>query len=674
MKKNNEINSIREESNFEKKVVNKKGCKESLMKFLDTHDILKHMTLNKNIQARMSNSFSYRASSMYVDYLNCLQKTLDGVCGDTDDKTLCDIANEVYKSDLGELCESILKNKVNQQENFHFNTEKKEIDPLLEPCLKIYMMHMILLDLLSITEKDFKNCDVTENSSMGLAIKKIIKKRQQERIQKIFDIILDKGKCEIKTFWDELKMVIDEKKYDELQAERENEFRDVIHLILFRKIFKSDNLLNSIEDHIEKAMNMCKGETLQGIQSRILNKESELREEQQALKKTEQKIKGLENQFDNLEKQSEQVVAKIKEIESEKDKSGDYSSVSIWKSGLSVAKINLSNKLSEQKDIKKIKQEMIEDIQSSITKLKDRLDTKKMLDGNSKFVAGMYSIALAWLKDPENPIFTEAIDNVMKRLGYSIDEPPKIDELPKRSLFYFDFLLDHPDRISSFNFGVFDISYFIRYLLQNYQHKYFYPAIIQTAQLNNGLNKRFDRRIVRDWVNGHRNSDININIDFIEKILLGSCKSEYNNLSINQLRLIDRSSEITFLNIFLTICILAVYVCTLICFIAFLVNLMSLYVTLICSILSLVLSYPCIKFGKFCKTIAFFRDYSTRKQQRVIYDHAMSQLNECKQRTEVYKNKIYKAKEMFDKYLECGQEQPISKQTETKNEEEITTQ
>ena len=648
MKESSEINHAMKESDFEKKIMDKNGSKESLMKLLDKDSILNLIYANKNTQTKVADSISFRTSNIYVDYLNCLQKTLDGVCGDMEDKTLYDIANEAYDADLDELYKSILNKKPDEQEKFFIDKQTKKIDELLERCLKIYMMHMILLDLLSITEKDFKNCDVAEDSSMKSVMIEIIKKRQQERIEKIFDIILNQGKCEIKTFWDEIQ-TINNKKYNELQTERTNERRDEVYLFLFHKIFDKKDAYGYIAYQIYVRVENYTNTTQQMIKNRINEEENDLREKQKNLETLENKsrrlldLKNKKGELDNL----------ISKTQFDKD-----IFASVLDSGFKKEEKNLLNKISQTK-------ETIKMIQDSIVYAKNDLGIRKTLDENSEFLTDMRNIAKNELENGHD----------------------------------FNILLNHPDKISSFKFddyGDRGIVNFVPHLLRNYQHEYFYPAIIETARV---INKRQDNFLVldsyvdsiRNAIKTFRDSNTNINIDFIEKILLDSVH-QHKTFSEYQLRWVSElwpawDLKITSLNVVLAIFTTAMLAYILIALVSN-ISAASWYLCLcpasyIIAVASCILVVPLFIMCKYVAVIYFFRDYPARKKRRVIYDRAISQLNECKQRTEVYKTKLTKQKNIFDKYLAIAQRSKDLKDSEKKvleeensekeNEEEIKT-
>lgn len=628
-------------NNFELKTINSLGCRESLLRFLDRQTTLSLMCTNRNIRTKVANS--YCSNRWYIDYLNQLQNSLDGDIGDN---IFYDIANKVYQSDLDRLQRRLLYEKEDIQKKFFYNEETKTINPFLIKCLSIYMFHMILLDLLSITEEDFADYQKQEYSIEAF-MTGIINKRQNTRIEKIFDLVVNGKKHEIVTFWDEIS-AIDSKKRQNLQTDRTSKFRDVIYLYLCRKIFHLDTIQSTVSD-IEDQVRGYKNNTQKAIENEITEKENKLAQEQQELEELQKQIKNAEDNFDKSAK-SQQLNA------------------------FPATK----NELLEQITLKKRKesklQTQIEETKISIANSKDNLDTQKMFDKNSDLISNMLDIA-------KNMSSCECV------FKFLLDNPDKISSAPLHNYQLIE------DSGAKYDRGMVD---FVSYLLQHYEHQYFYSAIIEAARKINKANKMCrtagrgefyseyyeEGEITKAICTQIDGNIININTNFIRRILLESVYSD-KDFSERQLRWIDRNSKITCLDIFLTIfvlislifffvySILASFMPFILCFATIWMTILFHSLVWVLVLLLVLLSYLSFRFGKVDKTIDFFCEYSNRKKLRVIYDCAISQCNECKQRTEIYKTKLTKQKEIFDKHVQHNKKQPIHE--EIKNEKEITT-
>lgn len=103
-------------NNFELKTINRLGCRESLLRFLDRQTTLSLMCTNRNIRTKVANS--YCSNRWYIDYLNQLQNSLDGDIGDN---IFYDIANKVYQSDLDRLQRRLFYEKEDIQKKFFYN-------------------------------------------------------------------------------------------------------------------------------------------------------------------------------------------------------------------------------------------------------------------------------------------------------------------------------------------------------------------------------------------------------------------------------------------------------------------------------------------------------------------------------------------------------------------------
>ena len=669
MKENSKVNNKKEGINFEKKIISIPTIGNSIMQFLNKKDMLSLINTSKNIQTKVANSASCRASGMYVDYLNCLKETVDGFVADLNDsnngKTFSDIANKVYESDFGELCELLVKKESDEQKKFRFNTGTKKINSLLESCLKIYMMHMILIDLLSITEEDFIDCNIPENFSMESVIMEIINKRQQERIEKVFDAIVNNKKFEIKTFWDEIQTInkkkynelkiekIDEKKYDELKIENTNECRDMVYSFLFQKIFnmqdENKNMISGIESKINKYGNQDRQAIEQTIKDEIDEKRNFLDKQLKDLRLLQNEIKTLESGLNELKNKYDQAQKKIEGLE---DPSELNIAVKRHKDYLS------EEKSSKEQDLISLKTK-IQSCRDSISNLENRLDEKKLFDDNRDRIVNLY----------------DTTKNRFENFHYGV----------------FNFLLNHPDRISSFNFDPLklnnSVARFIVYLFENNKNEYFYSAIIETGQMVNEKN-------IGECINGVKRyldmnnllQDPNINVDFVEKILF-DCRYSGWHFYEQQLKWTrDEDVDISFVDILFVIIALAMFIYAVVWPIASCFE--ASWAFSCFAIFVYVLSFFCASISMFYfpsklfLVYDFLHDYSARKKRRVIYDPAISQLETCKQNTQTYKTKITNQKKIFDKVKKLRDQklkdlnEPVPKgdSKDSKSAEEIKTQ
>lgn len=658
MKENSEINNTRKKINFEEKVINKKGPRESLIKLFDKDDITNLIYVNKNIQTQVVCSLSYRASGMYVDYLNHLRKIVDGIAtngnkNDNDNgKIFIDFVNEVLQEDLGKLNKSLVKKGKNEKEKFFYDNEKMKMNPLLEKCLKVYMVQMILLDLLSITEKDFKKCDGLENSSMESTMAEIINKRQQERIDKIFDIVVNKQNCEIITFWDEIKK-INEKKYNELSAKRENESRDIIYTFLFQKIFdimESDDQKN-IMLGIYKKMNEYENETVETIETEIYNSKSQLQNSQNELYNIAIEIKNLEDRLTDLNANygnAEQII----ELPKNKLNLDKQFIISAVEKGLKVIKDDLSTQIANKKKIQEDTENEIKNKENNISNLRNRLEEKKLLEQNSGLILNMFDIAKNQFKKFQSDMF--------------------------------NFLLNHPDRISSFPFVIFNLDFeptsnfdlfqskhgpktskyfrdfivlkftmrnFIHYLLEKSEDQYFYPALIQIIELISHLQTYQKKYYGREIFNSIENIDTNIeNKRAIIFLVEDTTKEKFNDISLCDVY-------------FTGACVLEIYY-AIVYWIFCLSSVSVIIAATICLIVIIAHLYRYISRKIF--------DIIARREWRVISSNAREKLEECRRRTQTYKRRLQNQEKIFDKYLKDNQANPIQEQIK-ENEEEIKT-
>ena len=87
---------------------------------------------------------------MYDIYLNRL-----GDFFDNNVKLFSDIVDKIFKSDFEKLCNLISTKSRVDQGKFYFDNSGKIVSPTFKLYLKMYMTKIILLELLSIREKDF---------------------------------------------------------------------------------------------------------------------------------------------------------------------------------------------------------------------------------------------------------------------------------------------------------------------------------------------------------------------------------------------------------------------------------------------------------------------------------------------------------------------------------------
>ncbi len=657
MKENSEINNTRKKIKFEEKVINKKGPRESLIKLFDKDDITNLIYVNKNIQTRVVCSLLYRASGMYVNYLNHLRKIVDGIAtngnkNDNDNgKIFIDFVNKVLQEDLGKLNKSLVEKGKNEKEKFFYDNEKRKMNPLLEKCLKVYMVQMILLDLLSITEEDFKKCDRLENSSMESTMMNIMKRWQKERIDKIFDIVVNKQNCKIITFWDELKK-INEKKYNELSAKRENESRDIIYTFLFQKIFdimESDDQKN-IMLGIYKKMNEYENETVETIETEIYNSKSQLQNSQNELYNIETEIKNLENELQALNDnygEPEQII----ELPKNKLNLDKQFIISAVEKGLKVIKDDLSTQIANKKKIQEDTENEIKNKENNISNLRNRLEEKKLLEQNSGLILNMFDIAKNQFKNFQSDMF--------------------------------NFLLNHPDRISSFPFVIFNLDFeptsnfdlfqskhdpktskyfrdfipkftmrsFIHYLLEKSEDQYFYPALIQIIELISHLQTYQKKYYGREIFNSIENIDTNIEnkraiIFFVED----TTKVKFNDISLCD-------------STFMFACLWEIFLATL----YWIGYPLSVFAIIWAMVLLMVIILHLYRYAK--RKIS---DIIARREWRVISSNAREKLEECRRRTQTYKRRLQNQEKIFDKYLNDNQANPIQEQIK-ENEEEIKT-
>ena len=475
----------------------------------------------------------------------------------------------------------------------------------------------------------------------------IINKRQQERIDKIFDIVVNKQNCEIITFWD-----INEKKYNELSAKRENESRDIIYTFLFQKIFdimESDDQKN-IMLGIYKKMNEYENETVETIETEIYNSKSQLQNSQNELYNIAIEIKNLEDRLTDLNANYNNA-GQIIELRENKSRLNKELVISAVEKGLKVIKDDLSTQIANKKKIQEDTENEIKNKENNISNLRNRLEEKKLLEQNSGLILNMFDIAKNQFKKFQSDMF--------------------------------NFLLNHPDRISSFPFVIFNLDFeptsnfdlfqskhdpktskyfrdfipkftmrsFIHYLLEKSEDQYFYPALIQIIELISHLQTYQKKYYGREIFNSIENIDTNIEnkraiIFFVED----TTKVKFNDISLCDVY-------------FIGACVLEIYYAI----VYWILCLPSVWVIIAATICLIVIIARLYRYAK--KKIS---DIIARREWRVISSNAPEKLEECRRRTQTYERGIQNQEKIFDKYLNDNQANPIQEQIK-ENEEEIKT-
>ncbi len=650
---------------FEEQIISRPITMEPVTQFLNKKDMLFLINANKNIRARVANSDIFRKNSMHIDYMNYLND-LFACCFNRYvnkewsvlSKTFSDIIDGVCFSDMETLNKLLPYKKPEEQKKFYFNPDTKMINSFFRLYLRNHILQMILVDILSITERDFCNVSTYGFTELKEIITDMMKKKSERRVEKIFDIVLNKQRLEAKTFWDEVRITSNEK-YHELQTELKNQSRDV-RSIVYSLLFSKHGDVVAISE-TRKEISKVENKTIETIKKNIKDEEDDLEKNQQALAVNENELKILRDglrickeEYDRAEKEKFLPT----NIKLDCAESIEYR-CAMCKLGFETQENNLEKKISEVEQACNNLKNNIEISKKNILELKKNLETREILDEMPNLISDVNNIGPENFKDLKSCCF--------------------------------DFLLNYPDEISSFHFIFFNLHFvydFAYYLLEHNQHQYFYLAIIEISHRINENIRSITSKSTRDeisenfrsmsriLVEQHKHQNPNINLDFIENILIKSCdnscsfyEDQLEWLSDQERK--DQKVMIGFI-IFVLVLTLIVLVYAGVALIALLYGKSWMFSeltqgVLIISSLLLFFGLP-LTFFQLC-ILCCRKIY--RKRRRVIYDNAREQLRECKKRSETYREKLTNQKKIFDKYLKINQENPNQEQIKIENE--ITT-
>ncbi len=670
MRKSSKISNKSEKTKtklFEEKIISRSIIMESVMQFLNKEDMLCLIDANKDIKARVANSDVFRKSSMYSDYMDYLND-LFACCFNRSVnkkwsvvvKTLSDIINDVCDFDLKTFNRLSSDKKPEEQKKFYFNPDTEMINSFFQLYLRTHMLSMALVDILSITKRDFYNVSTRGFTKWEEIVTDMMKNKSERRVEKIFDIVPNNSRLETKTFWDKLKIISNEK-YCALQAELKNQSRnarDVIYSLLFSK-YTDVFAISEIRKEISKVEN----KTIETIKKNIKDEGDALEKNQQALAVNENKLKILRDglrsckeEYDHAEKEKFLPTS----IKLDCPESVEYRRA-MCKLGFETQKNNLEKEILEVEKACNNLKNNIEVSKKNILELKKNLETREVLDEMPNLISDVNNIGSENLKNLKSCCF--------------------------------DFLLNYPDEISSFHFdfldsdSVYDFAY---YLLEHKQHKYFYLAIIEISHRINEKIRSITSKSTRDEISKfflsksvrliaqHQHQNPNMNLDFIENILIksrdSSCSFYEDQIAWLSDQEISENARSTIMTIIVLILVLIEFVYTGVWFIAQLYGASWIFSEL--ARLALVIPLPFFLMILFPSilwlSIPLCYEKICRKRRRVIYDNAREQLRECKKRSETYREKLTNQKKIFDKYLKVNQESPNQEQIE-EIEEKITT-
>ncbi len=247
---------------------------------------------------------------------------------------------------------------------------------------------MILVEIFSLTRKDFDvNC-VNGNYEISECIENIIKdnQNQKKRIDKILNLVRNeqtkeaknltenKQITELKKFWDEIKEIRDDQTCQKIKENNENELRALMYQCLLHGL-----LSKTIFPEIDRCCD-TKYKTVKKIQVEIAKNQSEIEEYEKKLSGLQQQAKNwndelqnrndifntLQNMIENKKSEVEQNQLSIENLEDKSVLSNSNLKILLDDNKQLINSLNEKIKINEQNQ-KKIK-ELVNDRTENIAK------------------------------------------------------------------------------------------------------------------------------------------------------------------------------------------------------------------------------------------------------------------------------------------------------------------
>lgn len=462
-KKNNEPSS------FELKIINNRNTSGVMLSFLEPKERAKLLLLKKDttsINDKLSQVECMHRDKLYADYLHCLNY---------DHKTLKEIIDNIFKSDLKQLNKKLEKSDEKTQNFFHFDKEREGIMTCMQPYLKIYMCQMILVEIFSLMRDDFDADCVSSDDKISKCIENIIKNKenQQKRIDKILALENNEQIIEAKTFWNRIREIWSDETCKKIKDNSESELRGVMYHSLWLNL-----LIKEILPEIDQRCD-AKYRTVETLQMDIATNQSRVEQYKKELEDLQKKgkywneilalvncnvFKKQKNANENKKSESGQNQPSIENLENK--------NILSLNNNLAVSLDNPESLIDFCNENMKINKEAQEKVGKEISK-------------------GKENIARFKRQITELPV-QKGIRETIK----DIKEPHK----NKLAGVVFSFLLDHPNNINIqvlqiiakpaygedcvyYDDMVDFVSRFTIYSLKHYEHKNFLLAIIESSKI-----------------------------------------------------------------------------------------------------------------------------------------------------------------------------------------------
>lgn len=478
-KKDGKPISFKKES---QQIFKSKPSLEVLLSFFNSKERAKFLIPRKNdgMNRELSQSECMRKDALYANYLYCINN---------DPAMFKEIADNIFESDYEQLNKELEKSEEEIQDRFNFDKEKKEIMACMRPYLKIYMYQMILVEIFSLTRKDFDADGINIYSKISECIENIIKnnENQQKRIDKILDLVRNeqtkevknltenKQIREIKNFGAKITEIRVDKTCQEIKENNKHELRNLMYSYLLRGLLEK-----TIFPEIDQLCD-AKDKTVEEIQVEIAKNQREIEKYKKDLSNLQDKAKKWNillalAKSDMIKKEKNANENKKSEIEQNQPPAGDLENKNILllnNNNLEVSLDDLKSSIEfcdENIKINKAEQEKIEkeisNREQNIKKFKrqeSELDVQKDIQNAIKDIKKQYNGKLS----------DDIFDDVLEHPSI-LNDDMQMEGIIKccygEDRFYYDDKVDF-------------VSHFIGHALNHHNHENFLLAIIEASKL-----------------------------------------------------------------------------------------------------------------------------------------------------------------------------------------------